>query len=88
MIPLPTTPPIPLDDWPLELEAVIAVLHAPAAQLEWQRALHDLGFVPGEQVRVMRRALPGGDPLVVRVGSSTYALRRAEAACIRVTAVA
>ena len=26
----------------------------------------------------------GGDPLVVRVGASTYALRRAEAACVQV----
>jgi ferrous iron transport protein A len=34
---------------------------------------------------VMNRALPGGDPLVVRVGNSTFALRRVEAACIHVT---
>ena len=33
---------------------------------------------------VMTRALPGGDPLVVRVGSSTFALRRVEAACVQV----
>jgi ferrous iron transport protein A len=32
---------------------------------------------------VAARAVPGGDPLVVRVGNSTFALRRAEAACIR-----
>ena len=36
----------------------------------------------------MARALPGGDPLVVRVGQSTFALRRAEAACVEVAAVA
>ena len=29
-------------------------------------------------------AWPGGDPIVVRVGHSRYALRRAEAACVRV----
>jgi ferrous iron transport protein A len=34
---------------------------------------------------LMARALPGGDPLVVRIGQSTFALRRAEAACVRVS---
>ena len=35
---------------------------------------------------IMARSLPGGDPLVVRVGASTFALRRVEAACIQVRA--
>ena len=30
---------------------------------------------------------PAGDPLVVRIGGSTFALRRAEAAAVRVTRV-
>ena len=30
------------------------------------------------------RSQPGGDPLAVRVGQSTFALRRAEAACVLV----
>jgi ferrous iron transport protein A len=53
---------------------------------ERARQLEELGFLPGEQVSVMTRALPGGDPLVVRVGLSTFALRAAEAACIEVQA--
>lgn len=48
--------------------------------------LEELGFWPGEAVCVMARGLPGADPLVVRIGQSTFALRRAEAACIRVRA--
>lgn len=56
-------------------------VQAPAGAPEWAGQLHDLGFVPGEQVKLMARGL-GGDPLVVRVGLSTYALRRAEAACV------
>ena len=40
--------------------------------------------LPGEQVTVTARSLWGGDPMVVRVGQSTFALRRAEAACVRV----
>jgi ferrous iron transport protein A len=51
---------------------------------ERARQLADLGFVPGEYVTVLARAWPGGDPLVVRVGQSRFALRRAEAACVQV----
>ena len=63
-------------------------VQAPVAAPEWSRWLEEIGFVVGEQVTLMARALPGGDPLVVRVGQSTFALRRAEAACIEVSAVA
>jgi ferrous iron transport protein A len=52
---------------------------------EWARWLEEIGFIVGESVMLMARGLPGGDPLVVRVGQSTFALRRAEAACIRVS---
>jgi ferrous iron transport protein A len=33
---------------------------------------------------VLTRGRPGGDPLAVRVGHSTFALRRVEAACVQV----
>jgi len=46
--------------------------------------LRDLGFVPGMHCEVTARMWPGGDPMVVRIGGSTFALRRAEAAAIRV----
>lgn len=58
---------------------------APADAPEWHDWLEEIGFLPGERVMVMTRALPGGDPLVVRVGSSTFALRRVEAACVQVS---
>lgn len=54
---------------------------------EWARWLEEIGFIAGEQVRLMAKAIPGGDPMVVRVGQSTFALRRAEAACIEVMPV-
>jgi len=44
--------------------------------------LRDLGFVPGEIVRVLARGPLGGEPLAIRVGTSTFALRRYEADCI------
>ena len=46
--------------------------------------MQDIGFLSGERVAIMARGLPGGDPLVVRVGLSTYALRLVEAACVQV----
>ncbi len=48
--------------------------------------LAELGFLPGEPARVLRRGPFGGDPLAVRVGASTFALRRAEAAGVLVEA--
>lgn len=56
----------------------------PGTSPEWARWLEEIGFIAGEQVMVMARAMPGGDPLVIRIGQSTFALRQAEAACIRV----
>ena len=46
------------------------------------RRLMELGFVPGERIRLLRRGMPGGEPLAVKVGESTFALRRFEAALI------
>ena len=60
---------------------------APAGSPEWASQLQDIGFLPGEQVAIMARGLPGGDPMVVRVGLSTFALRLVEAACVQVVPV-
>lgn len=45
--------------------------------------LRELGFLSGEIVRVVGRA-PFGEPLLVEVRGATVALRRAEAACLKV----
>ena len=73
-----------LDQIPLGCAHVVARLEAPSASSEWVRWLEEIGFMPGERVMLMARGAFGGDPLVVRVGLSTFALRRAEAACIHV----
>jgi ferrous iron transport protein A len=44
--------------------------------------LEEIGFIPGEKVTILRRNLMGGDPLMVRVGLSTFALRKKEASLI------
>ena len=48
------------------------------------RQLEEIGFLPGEPVSVLSRGVWGGEPLAVRVGLSTFALRRDEARCIEV----
>ncbi|MGI8456495.1 MAG: FeoA family protein [Propionibacteriaceae bacterium] len=47
------------------------------------RRLVDLGFAPGAEVLVVRRA-PLADPVVFRVAGFEMALRRKQARCIRV----
>ncbi|WP_307720860.1 FeoA family protein [Pseudoduganella lutea] len=48
------------------------------------RRLMELGFVPGEKIRMLKRGMPGGEPLAIRVGNSTFALRRFEAALVAI----
>jgi ferrous iron transport protein A len=49
------------------------------------RRLRELGFVAGEPVRIVAHAPFGGDPLLVQVGFTRFALRRSEAARVRLT---
>ncbi len=48
------------------------------------RRLMELGLVPGEKIRMLKRGMPGGEPLAINVGNSTFALRRFEAALISI----
>ena len=48
------------------------------------RRLRELGFVQGEPVRVVAQGPIGGDPLLVQIGFTRFALRRAEAARVQV----
>ncbi|MDR3417933.1 MAG: FeoA family protein [Nevskia sp.] len=48
--------------------------------------LGELGFVQGEPVRVVAKGPIGGDPLLVQIGYTRFALRRAEAARVVVEA--
>lgn len=52
------------------------------------RRLADLGFVPGETVRLIASGPVGGDPLLVQVGYTRFALRRSEAARVWLEEVA
>ena len=50
------------------------------------RRLRDLGFVDGEPVRVAATGPMGGDPILIQIGFTRFALRRAEAARVSVRA--
>ena len=47
------------------------------------RRLRELGFVAGEQVEIVAAGPMGGEPLLVQVGFTRFALRRAEASRVR-----
>jgi len=46
--------------------------------------LTEIGFVPGEAVRIVATGVPNREPLAVRLGHTTFALRRHEAALVHV----
>ncbi len=49
------------------------------------RRMFDLGFAPGAEVTMLRRA-PMADPVVFRIAGYEIALRRAQARTVRVSA--
>ena len=48
------------------------------------RRLRELGFVAGERVEVMAAGPVAAEPLLVQIGYTRFALRRSEAARVRV----
>jgi ferrous iron transport protein A len=46
--------------------------------------LRELGFVAGEPVKIVAAGPLGGEPLLVQVGFTRFALRKAEAARVKV----
>lgn len=53
-------------------------------QTAMKMRLLELGFAPGEKIRVVAESFPRRDPMAVRVGNTTFALRRHEAALIHI----
>jgi ferrous iron transport protein A len=70
----------------VELGALYRVneVNAPKGAPQMKGQLEDIGFLPGEQVSVLRKGLLGKGPYMVRVGASTFALRQSEARMISV----
>lgn len=69
-----------LSELPIHASGVVEVVHEAHAGDAIARRLAELGFVKGEPVRVLARGPIGGDPLLVQIGFTRFALRRSEAA--------
>ncbi|HRN36395.1 MAG TPA: FeoA family protein [Flavobacteriales bacterium] len=80
---------LPLDQLPARQWAIVHDVPMPHAGLGRAVAIRlmELGFVPGERVCIVRQGPGQGGPLAVRVGHTTFALRRHEAAYIQVMPV-
>lgn len=78
---------MPLEALPVGGQAVIEHLRQPADTDDREVLLRliELGFLPGESVRIVAKARGGREPIAVRVGGqSTFALRAREAALVGV----
>ena len=78
---------VSLDALPRGARAVVVSVAFRGTDDPVARRLVELGFVPGEQVQMIAHGPFGGDPLAVRLGGTRFALRRAEAARVRLEAV-
>lgn len=67
-----------------EARVVSVSSEAAGGSIDLGRRLAELGFLPGEKLRIVARGLLGREPIAVRIGTGTFALRLFEAACIRV----
>lgn len=75
-----------LSDLPLHASALVESVRELHANDAIARRLQELGFVKGEDVRLVARGPIGGEPLLVQVGFTRFALRLSEAARIQITA--
>ncbi|TBR39819.1 MULTISPECIES: FeoA family protein [Dyella] len=73
-----------LSDLPKGTAAVVDRVDDAHASDPIAQRLRDLGFVEGEPVRVVAHGPLGADPILIQIGSTRFALRRAEAARITV----
>jgi ferrous iron transport protein A len=62
-----------------QVPAVVATVEDAAPADPVARRLRELGFVQGEVVRIVARGPIKADPVLVQVGFTRFALRRAEA---------
>ena len=70
--------PVRLSDLPRYTTATVQRVEAAYTHDAIAQRLADLGFVPGESVRLTATG-PVDDPLLVQIGFTRFALRRSEA---------
>ena len=64
-----------LRDLPLDTPALVTQVRDPSGSDIISQRLRELGFVPGEPVEVVGRGPLGGEPLLIRIGFTRFALR-------------
>ena len=72
-----------LTELPSRTPAIVDTVEDHGPQDAIARRLRELGFVNGEEVEVVAKGPLGAEPLLVQVGFTRFALRRSEAARIR-----
>jgi len=77
---------VTLSDMPLHQPALVESVQDRHANDAISRRLRELGFVAGEEVKVVAVGPVGREPLLVQVGYTRFALRRSEAARVQVQA--
>jgi ferrous iron transport protein A len=85
---LATHAPTSLADLPLRTPAYVVGVRAAGDSVEARELalrLLEIGFMEGEPVRVIAQGHPGHEPIAVRIGGTTFALRRFEAEQVLVT---
>ena len=75
-----------LSELPRRLAATVERVEDQVPNDAIARRLRELGFVHGERVEVMAAGPVAAEPLLVQVGFTRFALRRSEAARVRVVA--
>ena len=75
-----------LSDLPRRVAAIVDAVEDLHPNDAVARRLRELGFVGGERVEVMAAGPFSAEPLLVQVGFTRFALRRVEAARVRVRA--
>ncbi len=80
------TPLRTLAELPVGMPATVSgvVSASPEVDAVALRRLGELGFIPGEPVRMVQRGPGGREPLAVRIGETMFALRLIEAQCIEI----
>jgi ferrous iron transport protein A len=83
----PADKPSSLADLPVGAHAHVVGVRAAGPSREARELalrLLEIGFIEGEPVRVIALGHPGREPIAVRVGGTTFALRRFEAERVQV----
>jgi ferrous iron transport protein A len=74
---------VTLADLPRRTPGIVESVEERGSNDSVARRLRELGFVAGEPVEVVAVGPMGGEPILVQVGFTRFALRRAEAQRVR-----